>query len=232
MIAVISVWGEGAAFLAIYAGLLALTAVLVLVLQGVAWLRGRLAAEQRGVAQAAPDSRPESILPWRATRWVLRGLLVLLCGAALSGLVVGVVAHFSEPIGGFPGGKLSGEVASGPAADWSFLDEFEMIQVEVSPDDPRSVNVYSFVHEGELYVGADFYYPFKRWVHEAMRDDRITIRAREKLYPMRAVRITDAGEVAALRSELERRLAIWQGRDPETAFGFLTDVWFFRMDPR
>jgi hypothetical protein len=63
---------------------------------------------------------------------------------------------------------------------------------------------------------------------------------------MRAVRITDAGEVAALRSELERdagevaalrselerRLAIWRGRDPETALPFLTDVWFFRMDPR
>ena len=232
VVAAISYWGKGAAFLILYAGVLALTGVLVLVVHGAAFLRARFSGTYRHTASAAPPSTNGPFLPWRATRWLLRGLLAALSAALFSGLIVGVVASLSEPIGSFPGEKLSGELVRHPVTNWSFLDEFELIQLEVSPDNPRSVNVHSFVHEGALYVGADFYFPFKRWVHEAMRDSRVTVRARGKLYPMRAVRVSDPGEVAALRGELETRLALWRGLDPETAPGFQTDVWLFRLDSR
>jgi hypothetical protein len=158
--------------------------------------------------------------------------LVVLGAVLLSGLAVGTVARLSEPIGSFPGGRLSGEVARPPVSGWSFLGEFERIQLEVSPETPRSINVHSFVHDGTLYVGADFYFPFKRWVYEVMRDSRVTVRARGKLYPMRAVRVSDPGEVESLRSELEHRLALWRGLDPETAPGFQTEVWLFRLESR
>ena len=231
LVAAISWWGDGAAFLILYAAILVATGLLIGGVHGAAFLRARFSTS-RGTAASELPSSDDSFLPWRATRWLLRGLLLLLGVALLAGMIVGVVARSSEPIGSFPGGKLSGELVRRPVTDWSFLDEFEMVQLEISPESPRSVNVHSFVHEGRLYVGADFYFPFKRWVHMAMRDNRVTVRARGKLHPMQAVRISDPREAAALRVELERRLAIWRGLDPNTAPGFQTEVWLFRLDPR
>lgn len=231
VVAGISYWGEGAAFLVLYSAALALTLVLIAIVHGVAFLRERLARERRQPPSEAASTDALS-LPWRLTRWILRGLAFVLCASVSTALVVGFVARRSEPIGSFPGGALSGEVASAPVEDWSFLDEFEMVQLQVSPGAPRSINLHSFVLDGALYVGADFYFPFKRWVHEAMRDDRVILRARGVLHPMRATRILDPSEAAALQRELEHRLALWRGLDPETTPGFQTEVWLFRLDSR
>jgi hypothetical protein len=232
LVAGISWWGDGAAFLILYTVVLVVTGFLIGGVHGAAFLRARFSGASQGTASREPPSRNDSFLPWRATQWLLRGLLVVLGATLLAGLIVGIVARSSEPIGSFPGGKLSGELVRHPVMDWSFLDEFEVVQLQVSPENPRSVNVHSFVHEGRLYVGADFYFPFKRWVHIATRDNRVTVRARGKLYRMQAVRISDPSEAAALRVELERRLAIWRGLDPDTAPGFQTEVWLFRLDRR
>lgn len=227
----ISWWGEGAAFLILYAGALAATLTVIGMVHAAAFLRARFLGTGDATSPTAPPFNG-SFFSWRATRWLLRGLVIVLSAAVLSGLIVGVVAILTEPIGSFPGGKLSGELVNHPVTDWSFLDEFEEVQLEVAPKNPRSINVHSFVHEGTLYVGADFYFPFKRWIHQVMRDNRVTVRARGKLYRMRAVRVSDPNEAAALRSELERRLATWRGLDPNTTPGFQTEVWLFRLEPQ
>ena len=54
----------------------------------------------------------------------------------VSGLALLLVASRSEPIASFPGGEFTGQLAGEIPRDWSFLDEFEMIQLEVSPDAP------------------------------------------------------------------------------------------------
>ena len=94
------------------------------------------------------------------------------------------------------------------------------------------MNVHTFVDDGTLYIGADFYFPFKRWVHSVAKNDRVRVRARGLLYPLRAVRIDDPAELIALQSQLERRLALWRGLDPETTPGFQTEMWLYRMEAR
>jgi len=54
------------------------------------------------------------------------------------------------PIVMIPGGALDGEVEPAPS-DWTFSDEIKTVQLETSPDDPYSVNIWG------VGVGQDFY---------------------------------------------------------------------------
>ena len=116
-----------------------------------------------------------------------------------------------------------------PVDDWSFLQGEEEIELQIPQDPlfgaPYSITVHFTVHRRQLYVGADFVFPFKQWVHTMAKDDRVLVGSGGSLYPRRAVRVTDEAEHSAVLTEAARRV----GADPDD---FLTEVWFFRMEPR
>jgi hypothetical protein len=106
-------------------------------------------------------------------------------------LALAAAAGCGGPFMMFPGGSLSGEVAS-PPADWTLVDSAFM-DLELRPEDPYSVTVNYFVKEGKLYVDPD---PERTWAKYLAEDDRVRVRFGfdDRVYPLRAVKVSDAGE--------------------------------------
>ena len=82
----------------------------------------------------------------RIAKWLGIGLATLVGGA----VAVGVAARFGDgPLGPFPGGAMSGTSVSEPVSDWSFLAARDTVELQVSPDAPRSVTTAIIVHEAQ-----------------------------------------------------------------------------------
>lgn len=162
----------------------------------------------------------------RGTIWrVLLGAAILVVGATIA---LRLVTRFTGgPIGMIPGGRLRGEYAAQQDPDWGFTEDVETIAVEVNPSNPLSVTTWVFAHEGELYVAADFFNPFKRWPRLALEDPRVRLRIEGQLYDRTAVRVTDP----VLIEELRRAIGEKYDVDPD-GLAARVDVWFFRMEPR
>jgi hypothetical protein len=213
LIAALSYFGEGWGYLLLYVFLLVLLAAVILTVRAAARLRERVG---RARSPRDPDTTGRILANFALAEAILLSWLV----------IVAVVAGLSSgPIGAFPGGELTGRPVTEPVEDWSFAEDVEEIQMQVSVGRPRSITTHFLVHEGNLYVGADFLFPHKRWVHDVLEDDRVILRIRGNLYPRRAVRITDPTAHARLLEAAARKI----GAEPDD---FLTEVWFFRMDPR
>jgi hypothetical protein len=111
-----------------------------------------------------------------------------------------LVACGGGPLGPFHDGRLSGEPASAPVADWSFANERSTLALEIDPDAPYSVNVY-FVAEGPNLWTATILRGASEWAARLAADGRARVRVGAVIYPCRAVRVSDAAEadhVAAL----------------------------------
>ncbi len=128
----------------------------------------------------------------------------------------------SGPLGPFPGRAFAGVPSQGSLEAELPLDVDE-IQLQVPAEPPYTITTHAFVIDGSLYVGADFVFPFKRWVHIVQEDPTVLLRIDDHLFQRRAVRVQEAGEVRRLLEQVSRQ----RGVDPDD---WLTDVWFFRMD--
>lgn len=127
--------------------------------------------------------------------------------AALLPLVLPLaLAACGGPFLVFPGGALSGEVVEEPVTDWSFVTD-SYVDLETRPSDPYSVELNYFVREGRLYLDPA---EGRRWLDHLRADDRVRVRFGGKVYPLRAVRVTDPAEL--------------EGFDPERLV--------YRLDPR
>jgi hypothetical protein len=129
-----------------------------------------------------------------------------------------------EPMGPIPGGRLSGEVASGPDPDWSFTGAIETVKLETRPSDPYSVTTWVVDHDGSLYVptrNPDS----RRWVRYVTADPAVRIRVGDRIYERRAVRVTDAAELDAVADALIAKYQIERPAPDEP-------VALFRLDPR
>lgn len=120
-----------------------------------------------------------------------------------AGVIVGLVllsaaAGFADgPIGPFAGGPLSGTVDPTLLPDWSEVPD--VIELQIAPARPWSLHTYAIPLDGELYVPS-FLGPYRRWPRAALRDPRIVVRMRGRLYERELVRITDpmlCGRLAA-----------------------------------
>ncbi len=148
--------------------------------------------------------------------------------------VVGLLVFMGcGPIGPIPGGALSGEVETGPVADWSFAASLDHAQLETRPDEPYSVNTWFVAIDDRLYVPTSMIrgpkHPEGRsWVAHLDQDDRVRIRLGGRIFERRAVRAPDDGsEYAEARAALEARYGLEPAeRDPERT------IWIFRLDPR
>ena len=108
------------------------------------------------------------------------------CGMAA---VVFVLAACGGPLGPLAGGELSGQTAE-PPAQWNAVPE--TIQLEVRPDDPYSVNLWSVSIGPHLYVATDP--DGSTWNTLVQADAHVRARIAGTVYPLRAVVVQDADE--------------------------------------
>ena len=114
----------------------------------------------------------------RIAKWLGIGLATLIGGV----VAVGVAARFCDgPLGPFPGGAMSGTSVSEPVSDWSFLAARDTVELQVSPDAPRSVTTAIIVHEAEAFIPCRLP-KRKTWPRLATSDPRVTLRVEGKLH--------------------------------------------------
>ena len=114
------------------------------------------------------------------------------------GVAALIGAVFSVACGGpfirFAGGELSGTQAP-PPAHWS--DVPDVVQLEVRPAEPYSVNVWCVVVGKDLYIAASS--EDREWVDAIRGDSEVRLRMGDTLYPLRAVELDD---VSVSRTQL------------------------------
>ena len=140
-------------------------------------------------------------------------------------LSLSLLALGCQPMGPFPGGSLSGEVATGLPGDWSFADEEMTVQLETRPSAPYSVNLWG------VGIGDHFYLASGRggeatWVEHIAEDPNVRLRVGDKIYELVAVRVANETHserfLEALKSKYD-----WEP-DPRER----DEAWLFRLDPR
>ena len=99
------------------------------------------------------------------------------------------LAACGGPLGPLAGGELSGQTAE-PPAQWDAVPE--TIQLEVRPDDPYSVNLWSVSIGPHLYVATDP--DGSTWITLLEANDEVRARVSGTVYLLRAVVVQDADE--------------------------------------
>ena len=101
-----------------------------------------------------------------------------------------ILASCSEPLVMIPGGKLSGEVIPAPL-NWSAVPE--TIQVEMQPDKPYSINIWSIGSAEDLYIATSE--RGTRW-SEILENGNTDVRVRfgSAIYELKALKVTDTEE--------------------------------------
>lgn len=139
---------------------------------------------------------------------------------ALGVLVALVVGCRYVPL---PGGELDGSVKPVPA-DWSFLAETSIVQIETRPSDPYSVNIWA-VGMGPvvyLHAGANR----ATWVEHLEVDPRLRLRVDEDLYELRAARVTS-------QEEFDRFADAYEGKyDVRPRNENVEEAYLLRLEPR
>ncbi len=155
---------------------------------------------------------------------VLKGVAVVLAVSEI--ITLWFVLTLAEPYGRLPGGRLSGDEATGPVSDWSFAMDNYPLTLEVRPSDPYSVHTSRTVYKGNLYVssitGGD-----SRWAQLLLEDPDLRIRSGNKIYKVRARKVEDQILLDEIHEVRSRRPGA-PTRSPEE----LARMWFFRIDSR
>jgi hypothetical protein len=128
-------------------------------------------------------------------------LFALLCVLAL--------AMGCGPIGPFSSGRLSGDERDWPA-DWNQIADVTEIQLETSPRDPYSVNVWFVVVDGDAYLATSLLMgtevPDEReWVRNILSDPHVRIRIEGILYPARLESVADSALRALVFEAFQRK---------------------------
>ena len=116
------------------------------------------------------------------------------------------------PIGLMSGGSLddAGPITPAPT-DWSFAGAAGTIQLETNPNAPYSVNLAFTVMNGRLFINAGG--TETQWAKHIASDARVRLLMQERIYELRANRVTEHAEIEAFAEA-------WTGQS------------FFRRDPR
>ena len=101
------------------------------------------------------------------------------------------------PIGPFSGGRLSGEEGSWPT-DWNSIADVPEIQLETTPADPYSINVWFVVVDSEAYIASSLLMgpeiPEEReWIRKIANDPQVRLRIEGILYAARVEIVADSG---------------------------------------
>lgn len=208
LLAVVSWLGRGWGYFVLYA-LVLLTFALV-VLAGFIWFA-------RGSSHKRTPRRIHFLA--RFFRSFAKAQITL--GLVL--LATAIVARSaSGPLGPFSGGRFEGTPSELAFHD-GFTIEGDEVQIQISSDPPYTITTHAFMISEALYVGADFVFPFKRWVHIVRDRPDVVLRVDGQLFKRTAIYIHDPDQSRRVLEEVSRQ----RGVDPDD---WLTDVWFFRME--
>ncbi len=141
-------------------------------------------------------------------------------------LALSFLALACGPLGPIPGGEISGTLTPAPA-DWSkdAGAAEETIQLETRPSDPYSVNLWGLALESGYYVAAGRG-GNSEWVEHIQGNPEVRLGVAEKLYELRAERVTDTSELDRFAAALEAKY------DFEVTPEQRDEAWIFRLDPR
>ena len=131
-----------------------------------------------------------------------------LAGIAGIGVIAALAAFwFVCPCEQVPGGPLAGERAPGAVADWSFVNDVRLCQVEVSRAIPWSVNLNCMSAAGALYISCSRC-AGKGWSQAALDDPLGYIRVRETVYPVRFTRLIEPATLDLAWQARARKLGL------------------------
>ena len=112
------------------------------------------------------------------------GLLLKL--PLLSGFLIAATAC-QTPVLVFSGGLLSGPTIT--VDSFSFAGQYELLRLEVRPENPYSVILRVSMHDDQLYIDAA---ENRRW-HDYLQDNRnVRIKLGDSIYPATAIQVDDA----------------------------------------
>ncbi|MCP4005570.1 MAG: nitroreductase family deazaflavin-dependent oxidoreductase [bacterium] len=129
------------------------------------------------------------------------------------------------PVGPFPGGSLSGEVATSPPKDWSFSDEEMTVQLETRPSEPYSVNLWGVAVDDSFFLASGRGNK-AAWVEHIEADPNVRLRVGDTIYELLAVRVGKETNREGFLEALTRKYD-WKPSAQERDEAVL-----FRLDPR
>lgn len=153
-----------------------------------------------------------------------------LAGVVLIGAGWLATGFLDGPLGMLPGGRLRGASQPCPAS-WDARADFRELEIELTPERPRSVRTWGIVQDGALFVPADFLTPWKRWPFQVQADPRVRIRLGEdprgEIFECAATVTGEPLLVAALRAGIAAKYDI-----PTDGRAAQVRVIWFRIAPR
>ena len=123
----------------------------------------------------------------------------------------------------FSGGTLDGTLTE-PPADWTEAANRQVIQLETNPANPYSVKLWIIGRGPDLYVHAGA--TRSTWVGHLETDPNVRLLIGERLYELRAERVTSAAEFERFAADYEQKY----GRRPRN--GNVDEAYLFRLLPR
>jgi hypothetical protein len=125
-------------------------------------------------------------------------------------LFLAIALAACEPIGPVPGSGLSGAPGQVPDS-WSHTAAVEVFQLETTPEDPYSVNIWGVGIDGEFYIAAGDG-GTTRWAEALVDDPRVRLRVDDTIYELTASPIADAQERTIARTAYIAKYEL----DPDT----------------
>jgi hypothetical protein len=138
-------------------------------------------------------------------------------------LVVAPLLACRGPFLLLPGGALEGQAAPAPS-DWAFTDAVSTVQLETSPADPYSVNIWATAVGPAIYLHAGA--NRSTWVENIEADPKVRLRVNDSIYALAAVRVVDQAEFDRFSNAYEKKY----GRRPRNEN--VTEAYLFRLEAR
>jgi len=130
-----------------------------------------------------------------------------------------LISACTDPIIGVPGGKLKGEEVAAPDR-WSSVPD--VVQLEMRPDAPYSINIWAVETNDILYIATRE----AKWLNFIRDDNRVRVRMDRKIYDLTATEVSSEEEKLAVGESYTSKY------DYEMAPEDLTVANVFRLTPR
>lgn len=122
-------------------------------------------------------------------------LKLALIGLAVVALGAFLTWFFTCPCDRMPGGYLLGDVVEEPVEDWTFANQVDLCQIQISGLLPHAINLNCMAAaDGNLYLSCSACEP-KYWSGQVQKNPRSRLRLDDQVFPVNIVRVTDQAEM-------------------------------------
>lgn len=134
-----------------------------------------------------------------------------------------------------PGGYLFGNVVEEPVKDWSFANQADVCQIQISAVIPHSINLNCMATpDGKLYLSCSNCQP-KYWSKHVMENPVSRLRVNGNVYPVNLTRVTDPAEMdLAWETRVKKVQMVATAVNPAVPIGTPRPAtwWTFRVESR